>query len=151
MPLYVELKEQFDSIIAEYKAAMSDGQITITEVWRMLMLVITGFCNIVKQQAADNVSLAERKAAVMQAIHQFWDEVIVPYDIKGIPNWIEGMVERVAINNLDPVFSQTVDYVFAVFGYTAKPLHISGAWGDAQITDPCSPAAVVAACCQRKV
>ena len=36
---------------------------------------------------------AEKKAAVLAALETFFDEVIAPLDIKGIPNFIEPIVD----------------------------------------------------------
>ena len=92
MSIYDELRASIDEIVASYKAANADGKLSFSEIFTLLGNAAATFVQLV--ESFSNGTGAEKKAAVLQAIEKLFDEVIIPIDIKGIPNMLEAIVDR---------------------------------------------------------
>lgn len=92
MTIYDDLKDAVSAITAHYKEATSDGKLSFSEIFSLASKATASFIQLF-EQFTDGVSGAEKKAAVLAALAAFFDEVISPLDIKGIPNFIEPVVD----------------------------------------------------------
>ena len=92
MTIYDDLKAGIDKIIADYKAANADGKLSFSEIFTLVGNAIATFVQLIENFGSGTG--AEKKAAVLAAIDQLFDEVIIPIDIKGIPNMLEGIVDK---------------------------------------------------------
>ncbi len=91
-PLFEEISEQISEVIAEYHESYSDGSLSFSEAFALVQKATASFVQVV-QLLKPMASNEEKKAAVLEALGLFYDQVIAPMDIKGIPNLIEGVVD----------------------------------------------------------
>lgn len=91
-PLFEEISEQISEVIAGYHEAYSDGSLSFSEAFALVQKATASFVQVV-QLLKPLASNEEKKAAVLEALGLFYDQVIAPMDIKGIPNLIEGVVD----------------------------------------------------------
>lgn len=132
MSLYDDIKEAIDKIIADYKAANADGKLSFTEIFTLVGNAVATFVQLAEQCAGKTG--AEKKAAVLQAIEQLFDEVIIPIDIKGIPNLLEGIVDRAFKQLVLALADGWVDSIVNIFNKTGW-----GVPGGAPADDPDNP------------
>jgi hypothetical protein len=92
MSLYDEFQSTIDNIIGEYKKVIADGKISISEVFTAVSNATATFVQLFRTIGVG--SEVERKDAVLKAIGRFYDEVIAPIDIVGVPNFLEGVVDK---------------------------------------------------------
>ena len=92
MTIYDDLKTAVDQITAHYKEAASDGKLSFAEIFSLISKATASFIQLF-EKFTDGASGADKKAAVLAALDAFFDEVISPLDIKGIPNFIEPVVD----------------------------------------------------------
>jgi len=134
MSLYDQLKEAIDEIIANYKAANADGKLTFSEIFTLLGNAVATFVQLTESLGAG--SGADKKAAVLEAISQFFDEVIIPIDIKGVPNLLEGIVDQSLKQLVLTLADGWVDSIVNIFNKTGW-----GVPGGAPSGDPANPPA----------
>lgn len=89
--LFNSIQQSVSEIIAKYKVAASDGKVTFAEV---SSLVIDFSREVVKITQELPAVGADKKAAAMEALEHFIDQVITPLDLSVVPNWIEPIVDR---------------------------------------------------------
>jgi hypothetical protein len=106
--LYETVKGQVDALIATYKGAISDNQLTLVEAWTLAQHGFTTFVTIAEKLNATGV---EKKAVVMAAAEKLYDEVLAPIDIKAIPNFIEPTMDKMARPVYLELISKAVDYL----------------------------------------
>lgn len=92
MGIYDDLKSAVEEITAHYKDVASDGKLTFSEIFSLAGKATASFIQLF-EKFTDGASGADKKAAVLAALDAFFDEVISPLDIKGIPNFIEPIVD----------------------------------------------------------
>jgi hypothetical protein len=92
MSLYDDFQASIDGIIGEYKMVIADGKISISEVFTAVGNATATFVQLFRTLGIG--SEAERKDAVVKAIGRFYDEVIAPIDIVGVPNFLEPVVDK---------------------------------------------------------
>jgi hypothetical protein len=100
--LFDVIKAEIDKIITTWEDAKADSKISLSEIWTMVHDVVGGAVRVAEAWGGSGV---EKKAAVIAALDVVYDEVIAPIDIKLIPNFIEGSIDRVA----KQIFLQIVD------------------------------------------
>jgi len=91
MSLFEKLQSSIDQIIAEYKAANEDGKLSFSEIFTLVGNAVATFVRLM--ETFGEGTGAEKKAAVLLAVDRFFDEVITPIDIKGIPNFLEAIFD----------------------------------------------------------
>jgi hypothetical protein len=116
MSLYDNMKAAIDNIIADYKAANTDGKLTFTEIFTLVSNAVATFVQLLENFGGGTG--AEKKAVVLQAIEQFFDEVIIPIDIKGIPNVLEGIVGRALKQLVLSLADGWIDSIVNIFNKT---------------------------------
>ncbi len=111
MSLLAGIKESVDKIVAEYKKSAADG-LSFSEVFSLASNAVATFVELVELAGGTS---EEKKAAVLEAVELFYDEVIAPLDIKQIPNFIEPMLDN-ALKGLILVFADgAIDSIVNVF------------------------------------
>lgn len=113
MSLYDQFKEVIDGILAEYKKVVADGKISISEVFTVVGKATATFVELFR--SVDLGDEAERKDAVVMAIGRFYDEVIAPIDITGIPSFLEPIVDKALRELLLLLCRSWVDSLVAIF------------------------------------
>jgi hypothetical protein len=116
MTIYDDLKAGIDKIIADYKAANADGKLSFSEIFTLVGNAIATFVQLIENFGSGTG--AEKKAAVLAAIDQLFDEVIIPIDIKGIPNMLEGIVDKALKQLVLTLADGWVDSIVNIFNKT---------------------------------
>ena len=128
MTIYDDLKTAVEQITAHYKEATSDGKLSFAEIFSLISKATASFIQLF-EKFTDGVSGADKKAAVLAALDAFFDEVISPLDIKGIPNFIEPVVDSSLKKLALTLADAGIDALVAIFNRSG--------WGpDPEPVDP---------------
>ena len=130
MGLYQELSGSIDGVIAAYKESRTDGKTSFSEVMTLAYNASATFVKLI--EGLSDKSGVEKKEVVLAAIGKFYDEVIAPMDISGIPNLVEGMVDSAIRALIMTLVGSWIDAVVNIFNKIG--------WGSA---DPTAPAAAL--------
>jgi hypothetical protein len=109
--LFDVIKAEIDKIILTWEDAKADTKISLSEIWTLVHEVIGAAVRVAEAWGGAGT---EKKAAVLAALEVFYDEVIAPIDIKLIPNFIEGSIDRVAKQIFLQVADGLIDAVVAL-------------------------------------
>ena len=115
MPTSVQeqLEQTIVAMIAHYKGCTADGKITYSEV---LGLLYNGAATLVRLvEIAGQGSRAEKKQLVLAGLDKFYDTLIAPIDIIGVPNMLEPMVDSTIKSLLLSTIDGATDSIFNVF------------------------------------
>lgn len=102
MPMSEVLDKAIADIIAKYKVANADGKMTFSEILTLVGNAVATFVQLF-ESFGDGTG-ADKKASVLAALSTFFDQVVSPIDIKGVPNFIEPVVDS-AIKGLVMTFA----------------------------------------------
>lgn len=89
--MYDEIKDSIDAIVAKFKEARADKSLTFDEILSLVVLVCGEIVDVTKTLGGPG---ADKKAAAMQAVETFIDQVVTPFDIPKVPNMIEPFVDQ---------------------------------------------------------
>ena len=115
MPTSVQeqLEQTIVAMIDRYKGYTADGKITYSEV---LGLLYNGAATLVRLvEIAGQGSREEKKQLVLAGLDKFYDTVIAPIDIIGVPNMLEPMVDSTIKSLLLSTIDGATDSIFNVF------------------------------------
>lgn len=108
-----QLEQTILAMVDRYKGYTADGKITYAEV---LGLLYNGAATLVRLvEIAGQGSREEKKQLVLAGLDKFYDTVIAPIDIVGIPNIMEGMVDATLKSLLLTTVEGATDSIFNVF------------------------------------
>ena len=96
------LDKALADLIARYREATADGKVTISEVVTIGSAAVDGF--VLAAQTVAGATGAEKHAAVLAAVDQFYASVIAPLDIPRIPDFIERTI-------VDPALGSVLHFV----------------------------------------
>lgn len=113
MSIYDKLQGAIDQIIADYKAANADGKLSFSEIFTLVGNAVASFVHLTEDFGEGTGP--EKKAAVIAAIDRFFDEVITPIDIKGIPNFLESIFDSSLKSLVLALADGWVDTIVKVF------------------------------------
>lgn len=131
--MYEQLKGAIEEIIAAYKDVYADKKITFGEMLTLVTRACATFVKLVESMGQGTGE--EKKNAVVTAVSQFYDVVIAPMDIPGIPNFVEPMVDQGAKLVIMTVAASAVDALVAIFNKTG--------WGE-EVEETQNPQAIKA-------
>jgi|JI9StandDraft_2_1071091.scaffolds.fasta_scaffold355598_1 hypothetical protein len=114
--MYEKLKGAIDEIIAAYKEVYADKKITFGEMLTLVTRACATFVKLVESMGEGTGQ--EKKDAVITAVGTFYDTVVAPMDIPGVPNFIEPMVDQGAKLVAMTVASSAVDALVVIFNKT---------------------------------
>jgi len=114
MGIYDDLQGAVNQIIAHYKDATADGKLSFTEIFSLSGKALASFIQLF-ETFTDNVTGEAKKQAVLAALDTFFDEVISPIDIKGIPNFIEPVVDTSLKRLCMSLADAGIDALVAIF------------------------------------
>jgi len=92
--------------------AKADGSLTPQEVWEVAYDSLYGAIQTYIVEVAKFVDAtgAEKKEQVIQACEKFYEEVLAPLDIPGVPNWfVEPAVDRAVGAMIRPAVSGLIE------------------------------------------
>lgn len=87
----IDISASVSALIARYKAAKSDGKVTLTECVQLVIQATNEVVQITQELVASG---AEKKAAALNAVERFIDHVVTPLDLPGVPNLIEPIFDQ---------------------------------------------------------
>lgn len=132
-----KLVDLLREIITNYKQSTAGKTLTVEEAVKLLMRAATGITGVVLENFPSNSSdAAKLKAQILEAVGVFYDEVIAPIDIKGIPNLVEGWVDRFCRGFALDLASGLVEQLLALLA--SKPQQPDGEQ-DSSDTDQAQP------------
>lgn len=113
IPVQEQLEQTILTMIERYKGVTADGKITYSEV---LSLLYNGAATLVRLvEIAGQGSREEKKQLVLAGLDKFYDTVIAPIDIIGVPNVMESMVDSTIKSLLLSTVDGATDSIFNVF------------------------------------
>ena len=92
MTVYEQALADFQPTLDAYKKAIEDGHIDTNEI---LPLLFAGIKSVIKLlDGFSDLTPDEAKVLGLQLVSQFYDVVLAPIDIPGVPNIIEPYVDQ---------------------------------------------------------
>lgn len=98
MSLFEQIRGKVEDLIAFYKSAVADGDLSVSEVWA---IAVRATASIVELTTAfPQYSKDQRREAILEAVGLFYDRVIAPIDIPWVPNFIENTIVDPSLRKL---------------------------------------------------
>jgi|TARA_R100000008_G_scaffold6036_1_gene3461 hypothetical protein len=120
MALYDTIEEGITSVIAAYKEAKADdNKVSFSEIVAIGSKAIGSF--VVIAESFSGLSSEEKKNAVVSAVGQLYDEVLAPYDIEKIPNFIEPILDKGIKQLLLALSDGIIDAIVALYNENGWP------------------------------
>lgn len=113
MGLSPTLSEAIAEVIASYKASCADGKLTFSEMLTLIYNASATFVKLVESVTPDDG--VTKKALVLATIAEFYDTVVAPIDIAGIPNLLEDPVDSVLRSLVLSLASAWIDAIVNIF------------------------------------
>lgn len=122
-PIAELVKAEVAKIIKYYKAAAADG-LSLAEGWKLIQLAISSLVQIAEQ--VRGVTGSQKKAAVLAAVEELVDYLLVKWDISWVPDVIERLTVDPLLKKIAMSFADgAVDAIVNVFnksgGWLPKP------------------------------
>lgn len=112
MPLYEDIQASVKQLIESYKLKAADG-LTFSEATKLFTEAIGEIVKILQTTGGTG---AEKRAAAIQAAQAFYDNVLAPIDIPGIPNLIvEPIVDKTIGGFIPAIVGGLIDGMVQVF------------------------------------
>lgn len=127
MGIYEDLKDAVEDIIIHYREVTEDDKLSFTEIFTLAGKALGSFVQLF-ESFTSNATGEDKKAAVLAALETFFDEVIGPIDIKGIPNFIEPVVDSSLKKLCMTLADAGIDALVAIFnksGWGPSPSPVS--------------------------
>lgn len=113
MSIQEQLDQAIFTMVDRYKGYMADGKITYKEV---LGLLYNGAATLVRLvEICGSGTRADKKQLVLTWLDKFYDKVIAPINIIGVPDVIESMVDATLKSFLLTTVDGATDSIFNVF------------------------------------
>lgn len=121
MSEFEQISASVSGLIASYKAAQSDGKVTLSEVWQLTGQAIQ---EIVQLTQRLQVPGADKKRAALEAVEKFIDDFITPLDLPYIPNFVvepivDNAVKQMVMTAADGLIEAAVS-LFDQYGWPRK-------------------------------
>ena len=125
--LYEATLPQMGESLGTVTAATEAGTASWSSAWSLMIEFIGKAIGIAKELRG--LTGDELKEKVIEAAEKFYEEVIVPIDIPGVPNIIEPLVDKAIGKALRPLIAGAVDGILKLydrlgwpaFGFGDKP------------------------------
>jgi hypothetical protein len=113
--LYDNLKSLLTEFVSTASQLFAGGQVSVKDLWKFFLSSISRMVRLAINLDFEALTREQVTEAVSEAAMRLYRDVLVRYDIPGLPNWLEKLVE----NNLDPVLEalvqQSVAYMVDMF------------------------------------
>ena len=124
-----ELQAAITKIINSYDKASSDGKLTFSEIWGLFQNALATLIQLTEKYA--EYTGEQKKEVVLAALDQLFDRVIKPIDIKGVPNFLEPIVDKALKQLLMTLAGPAIDSLVNIFNKTG--------WGGGQTAPKPTP------------
>jgi hypothetical protein len=122
--IYTNLKDYFEEITEHYQALAVDGKFSFGDAMLLMGKASASFIQVV-ERFTEIANGPDKKQAVLEALDHFYDDVIKPLDLQGVPNLIEPIVDSAIKQLVLTIASASIDTLVAVFnktGWNPEPL-----------------------------
>jgi hypothetical protein len=119
--------EAIKAVTEQYKAAIKDGKLSFGEVLTLLYNAVATFVQLAEKLLPE-LKGPDKKAKVVKAVGDFYDQVLAPIDIAAIPNFLEPMVDSAIRSLIMTIAAAAVDSTVNVFNAVD--------WGPQELTMP---------------
>jgi len=120
MGLYDQLTKSIDDIISTYKESVVDGQLSFSDALTLTYNATATFVRLV--EGLGRGTGCDKKDVVLLAIGKFYDVVISPISLTGLPGPIEFMADaaiRSLILTLVSAWIDAISNIFSKLGWAA--------------------------------
>lgn len=87
--IYTAISDRIAGFIAKYKESTADGTLSLAEIFNLTNRAIADFAVAVEVIGGAG---EDKKAAVLLALGDFYDQIIKPYNIPGVPDILENTI-----------------------------------------------------------
>lgn len=115
--LTTDARAAVDAVIQQYKADTVGGSLSLHDIFVLIGNAVATLTQLIEKY--NGYDGPTKKAAVLAALGDFFDEVIQPLDIKSVPNFIEPIVDKALRDLLMAYGSSFVDVMVNVFNKTS--------------------------------
>jgi hypothetical protein len=116
MSLYDDVQDSITQIIASYQTVVADGKLTLSELWTLFQNATATLVQLVERYSG--YSGTEKRDVVLAALGTLYDEIIAPVDIKGVPNFLEPLVDKSLRELLLTLAGPAIDSLVNIFNKT---------------------------------
>lgn len=96
--LYARIAEHITHIRSEVESRRADGKLTLGDMFAIGGRVVQ--CAVDEVRSMPELSVEEKKSAVLAAVDHWYAEQIAPLDLPGVPELIEGAIVDPALGSL---------------------------------------------------
>jgi hypothetical protein len=121
------VREEIAKLIEEAKVAYADKTVSVSEAMGLLTKASMSFIAIYAQFKTV-LDASDMKTVITESVVQFYESVIRPMDIPGVPGFIENTV-------VDPMISKMIPYIVPAL-YDALMQYLPGVHDDTTPADP---------------
>lgn len=135
MGLYDQIQGGVEDIIDTYKQRVEDGQLSFTDALTLTYNATATFVRLVEGLGRGTGD--DKKDVVLLAIGRFYDIVIRPIPITGLPGPLENLVDTALKSLILTMASAWIDAmvnIFSKLGWAAAPTTATGE--PAKLTEP---------------
>jgi hypothetical protein len=121
MGLYEQLQQACDDIIQAYKERTGDGSLSFNDALALAYNATASFVHLV--ESLSGLSGLDKKENVLLAIGRFYDLVIAPIPLTGLPGPIESMTDLALRTLILSAASSWIDATVNIFnkmGWTTE-------------------------------
>lgn len=86
--------EDFKPVIDKYKELIADGKLDTNDIFKLLVVGVGGVVRFMSGYM--DLTFEQRKEIGLALVEQFFNEIIKPIDLPGVPNLIEPYVDELA-------------------------------------------------------
>lgn len=115
--LTTDVKAAVDTVIQRYKADTAGGSLSLHDVFVLIGKAVATLTQLIEKYSGYDGPT--KKAAVLAALGDFFDEVIQPLDLKAVPNFVEPIVDRSLREFLMAYGGALIDVVVNIFNTTS--------------------------------
>lgn len=110
-----QIQNELSQITQQVKEKLQEvKRVAISEVWRILQLVVAATIQIIETIGTDLTS-PEKKQLAMDLLSGFYDKVFLIVDIPFVPNLLEPMLHKYIKSILMILVSSTIDSMVKIF------------------------------------
>jgi len=112
MALYDDAQGLIKTVIDAYKKSVSTDGLSFKDTMTLVCNATATFVRLIENFKASGTV---KKETVHLAVSEFYDQVIAPLDITGVPNFMEGMVDTAIKHMILTLIDMWIDSLVNIF------------------------------------
>jgi len=133
MSLYNDLKDSIEEINQTYRNQVEDGKLSFNDALSLTYNATATFIRLVEGLGGGHEH--DKKDVVLLAIGRFYDVVIRPIPLTGLPGPLEGLIDTALKNLILTMASAWIDAMLNIFSKLGWATNIE-AGSSAALTEP---------------